>query len=204
MTKLITVSESEWDKLEAVYEAALESVPREGTHWARLIEALDAVQTKHNNLTDVEQDNLNPTTFNSDDSIKGSGDSKVKTRPIAELPGYKEALDRVRSKPCVSGESDGLSVENNAADSRHAFIQSQYRLNRCALCHRPPRHKNHFAEQERTEIARLSSERRSIFEAGFDAGALDAEGGVIIDEDFKKETLDKAYAAFISDQDAES
>ena len=48
------------------------------------------------------------------------------------------------------------------------------------------------------EVAGLSSEHRSIFEAGFDAGALDAEGGVIICKKFKKEMVDKAYADFVS------
>ncbi len=68
MTRMITVSEDEWDKLEAVYKAAgffldtLACVPEYygATAMTELCDALDAVQTKQENLTDAQQNNLNP------------------------------------------------------------------------------------------------------------------------------------------------
>ena len=37
---------------------------------------------------------------------------------------------------------------------------------------------------------------RKAFEAGFDAGAEDAESGIIICEDFKREVLDAAWEQY--------
>ncbi len=74
MSKLITVSESEWDKLEAVYEAAhyYHYISGRSKDATKLFAAIEAVQTKQNNLTDVEQDNLK--------MVEGSADSR--SRPF--------------------------------------------------------------------------------------------------------------------------
>ena len=62
MSKLITVSESAWDKLEAVYEAAhyYHYISGRSKDATKLFAAIEAVQTKQENLTDAQQNNLNP------------------------------------------------------------------------------------------------------------------------------------------------